>query len=73
MWARVEKVMQRMSDFNKIYPKTVAVKIFMNFSEKSKSFYSARDWGWLSMEVAGFEWERRVENGFLTLIKIRFD
>lgn len=39
------KVKQRMSDFNKIYPKTVAVKIFMNFSEKSKSFYSARESG----------------------------
>lgn len=59
-----------MSDFNKIYPKTVAVKIFMNFSEKSKSFYSAMEWEGCLLKVG---MERRVENGFLTLIKIRFD
>lgn len=44
MWVS-RKVRQRMSDFNKIYPKTVAVKIFMNFLEKSKSFYSAGSGG----------------------------
>lgn len=77
--ARMRRAGDESGDFNKIYQKTEAMEIFINFSsEIFPKSYSRENFPkifLLNLERGRQRWAKRREmgNGFSALIKIRFD